>query len=77
MYHQFFPLSELIAINKNKKLNFFDKLELESLLLRLNILYSIQIAGMAWSVRIGYLFVLYILQKSRSFFSSKGHLSII
>ena len=79
MYHQFFPLSELIAINKNKKLNFFDKLELESLLLRLNILYSIQIAG---SGHLGsslsaldiFLCCDKYLQKNRGhFFSSKGH----
>ena len=45
MYHQYFPLSQLIKIDKSKKLDFFEKLELQSLLLRLNILYSIQVAG--------------------------------
>ena len=79
MYHQYFPLSELNRINKNKKLNFFDKLELQSLLLRLNILYSIQVAG---SGHLGsslsaldiFLCCDKFLQKNKGhFFSSKGH----
>ena len=45
MYHQYFSLTELDLVNKSKKLDFFEKLELQSMLLRLNILYSIQVAG--------------------------------
>ena len=45
MYHQYFFLLELNKVNRNKKLDIYEKLELQSLLLRLNILYSIQVAG--------------------------------
>ena len=79
MYHQYFPLSQLIKIDKSKKLDFFEKLELQSLLLRLNILYSIQVAG---SGHLGsslsaldiFLCCDKFLQKNKGhFFSSKGH----
>ncbi len=78
MYHQYFPLSEINKV-KNKKLDFFEKLELQSLLLRLNILYSIQVAG---SGHLGsslsaldiFLCCDKFLEKNEGhFFSSKGH----
>ena len=78
MYHQFFPLSEINKAN-SKKLSFFEKLELKSLILRLNILYSIQLAG---SGHLGsslsaldiFLCCDYFIKKNNGhFFSSKGH----
>lgn len=78
MYHQHFPLSEIIKVN-NSDLSFFQKLELQSLMLRLNILYSIQVAG---SGHLGsslsaldiFLCCDKFLQKNKGhFFSSKGH----
>lgn len=79
MYHQYFSLSELNKVNRNKKLDIYEKLELQSLLLRLNILYSIQVAG---SGHLGsslsaldiFLCCDKFLQKNKGhFFSSKGH----
>jgi len=79
MYHQYFSLTELDLVNKSKKLDFFEKLELQSMLLRLNILYSIQVAGsghLGTSLSALDIFLCCdkFLQKNKGyFFSSKGH----
>ena len=79
MYHQYFPLSELIKIDKSKKLDYFEKLELLSFLLRLNILYSIQVAGsghLGSSLSALDIFLCcdkYLQKNKGHFFSSKGH----
>lgn len=78
-YLQYFPLSELEKVNKNKKLDYFEKLELLSFLLRLNILYSIQVAGsghLGSSLSALDIFLCcdkYLQKNKGHFFSSKGH----
>lgn len=76
---QYIPISSLKKIQKNKNINYLDKLELISLILRLNILYSIQRAG---SGHLGSSFSAldiflccseYLQNKKGNFFSSKGH----
>ncbi|MBD1156613.1 hypothetical protein IDH10_00360 [Pelagibacterales bacterium SAG-MED20] len=79
MIYSYISLSSIIKIQNLKKINLFAKLELLSLILRLNIMYSIQKAG---SGHLGsslsaldiFLCCSEYLKKTRgNFFSSKGH----
>ena len=45
MLHKYFPISSIKKIKSNKSISFYKKLDILSLILRLNILYSIQRAG--------------------------------
>ena len=79
MFHKFFSISEIDKVNNNKKLNLYEKLQLKSLLLRLNVLYSIQIAGsghLGSSLSALDIFLCcdnFLKNKNGHFFSSKGH----
>ena len=79
MNYKFIPQSFLNSLIKKKKINETDKLELISLILRLNILYSIQKAGsghLGSSLSALDIFICsaeYLKDKKGIFFSSKGH----
>ena len=45
MNYKYIPLSSIKKIQSSKKIDFFSKLDLLSLILRLNVMYSIQKAG--------------------------------
>lgn len=72
-------LNSIKEIQNNKRLNFLEKLEILSLILRLNILYSIQKAGsghLGSSLSVLDIFLTcyeYFKKNKGNFFSSKGH----
>jgi len=79
MNYKYIPKSFIDFINNNKKLKTLKKIELLSLVLRLNILYSIQKAGsghLGSSLSALDIFLCcaeYLKNKKGIFFSSKGH----
>lgn len=79
MLHKYFPLSSINKIKSNKSINFYKKLDILSLILRLNILYSIQRAGsghLGSSLSALDIFLCcseFLTKKKGNFFSSKGH----
>ena len=79
MDYRYIPFSSIKKIKKSKKIDFFSRLELLSLVLRLNILYSIQKAGsghLGSSLSALDIFLCcsqYLENKKGNFFSSKGH----
>ena len=79
MNYKYIPLSSIKKIQNLKKIDFFSKLEILSLILRLNIMYSIQKAGsghLGSSLSAIDIFLCcseYLKKRKGSFFSSKGH----
>jgi transketolase len=79
MEYKYYSLSSLRKLNNDKSINFFKKLEVISLVLRLNILYSIQRAGsghLGSSLSALDIFLCcseFLKTKKGIFFSSKGH----
>ena len=79
MDYRYISLSSIKKIQKDKSINSFDRLEILSLILRLNILYSIQKAGSGHlgsslsSLDIFLCCSEYLKNKKGNFFSSKGH----
>ncbi len=79
MLHKYFPLSSIKKIKSNKSISFYKKLDILSLILRLNILYSIQRAGsghLGSSLSALDIFLCcseFLTKKKGNFFSSKGH----
>jgi len=79
MEHSYIPLSSIKKIQKSKKISFYKKLEIISLILRLNIMYSIQKAGsghLGSSLSALDIFLCcseYLKLNNGNFFSSKGH----
>ena len=79
MLHKYFPISSIKKIKNDKSKKFYKKLDILSLILRLNILYSIQRAGsghLGSSLSALDIFLCcseYLTNKKGNFFSSKGH----
>ncbi|WP_435086225.1 1-deoxy-D-xylulose-5-phosphate synthase N-terminal domain-containing protein [Candidatus Pelagibacter bacterium nBUS_33] len=79
MNYKYIPLSSIKKIYKINKISFLTRLELISQILRLNILYSIQLAGsghLGSSLSALDIFLCcseYLKNKKGNFFSSKGH----
>lgn len=79
MNYKYIPLSSIKKIQSSKKIDFFSKLDLLSLILRLNVMYSIQKAGsghLGSSLSALDIFLCcseYLNKKKGNFFSSKGH----
>ena len=79
MDYTYIPIHSIKKIQKSKAINFYNKLELLSLILRLNILYSIQKAGsghLGSSLSALDIFLCcseYLKKNKGNFFSSKGH----
>lgn len=79
MFHKYISQSSINSLLKNKSIKNLDKLELLSLVLRLNILYSIQKAGsghLGSSLSVLDIFICcaeFLKNKRGIFFSSKGH----
>ena len=79
MYYKYIPLSSIKKIYKINKISLITRLELISQILRLNTLYSIQLAGsghLGSSLSVLDIFLCcseYLKNKKGNFFSSKGH----
>tara|TARA_A100001011_G_scaffold300224_1_gene313529 strand:- start:38196 stop:40064 length:1869 start_codon:yes stop_codon:yes gene_type:complete len=79
MYYKYISLSSIKKIQKLKKISYLNKLELISKILRLNILYTIQLAGsghLGSSLSALDIFLCcseFLKNKKGNFFSSKGH----
>ena len=79
MYYKYIPLSSIKRVKKINKISYFNRLELISKILRLNILYTIQLAGSGHlGSSLSALDILlccseYLKDKKGNFFSSKGH----
>ncbi len=79
MYYKYIPLSSIKKVKRSYKISYLNKLELISKILRLNILYSIQLAGsghLGSSLSALDIFLCcseYLKNKKGNLFSSKGH----
>ena len=79
MFYKYIPLSSIKKIKKTNKISYHNRLELISKILKLNILYTIQLAGsghLGSSLSALDIFLCcseYLKNKKGNFFSSKGH----
>ena len=79
MFYKYIPLSSINRLKKTNNISYFKKLELISKILRLNILYTIQLAGsghLGSSLSALDIFLCcseYLKNKKGNLFSSKGH----